>query len=341
MAAYNAEQTVESAICSVLQQTVESLEVVVVDDGSVDGTAERVRGLAREDRRVRLYQQENRGQGAARNRATAEAQAELVTVLDADDLLLPEYLERMGAALAASPRAGMAYTDAWVLDDASGRIARKSAMAAHRPATVPPYDPRPFLQLLLRQGNFIFVATTSRRSVLEAVGPWQESLNGAEDYELWLRILAAGHPVVQVDGPLVVYRRRAGSHSSDYLRSLRAENVVYRLIAEEWDVDDETRAIARGSYETVERLIRRYDRERHPPLRWVTDRLRAIRGTSFAVRAPGWTALLRMWQPCWRRREALVVPDTRQQFDHRLVLDGCGDDGVPIMAVPCPTLAPR
>jgi glycosyltransferase involved in cell wall biosynthesis len=276
MAAYNADETIESAIRSALLQTVDSLEVVVVDDGSVDETSERVRELAREDRRVRLFQQENRGPAAARNRATAEAQAELITVLDADDLLFPEYLERMGAALMASPKAGMAYTDAWLLDDTTGRVRRKSAMAYQLPPHPPPEDPGSFMQLLL-EGNFIFVSTTSRLRVLQDVGPWHESVNAAEDYELWLRILAGGHPVIGVAGRLAIYRDRVGSNSHNLLQQCQSLRTIYALVAEEWNVDEATRVIARRRRNILDRLVRRHESEWRGRFEQVSRPLRQTR----------------------------------------------------------------
>ncbi len=261
MAAYDAERTVEPAIRSALLQTVDSLEVVVVDDGSRDETARLVQGLAQDDNRVRLFRQGNRGPGAARNRATAESRGELVVVLDADDLLLPDYLERMGAALDTTPGAGMAFTDAWLLEDETGRVRRRSAMALQHPPAQPPADPGELFTLLLEQGNFIYVSTTTRRVVLEDVGPWNESVGvkGVEDYELWLRILARGHRVIAVPGRLGVYRRRVGSNSYDVRNQYACLGRVYGLVADEWAVDDETRAIALRCRDEANRLLRTHD----------------------------------------------------------------------------------
>lgn len=268
MAAYNAEQTIAPAIRSALLQTVDSLEIVVVDDGSGDATAELALELGRDDSRVRLFRQENQGPAAARNRATAESRGELVVVLDADDLLFPEYLERMGHALEAAPGAGMAYTDAWLLEDETGRIRRKSAMALQHPPADPPSDPGALFKLLLEQGNFIYVSTTTRRSVLDDVGPWDASVGvkGVEDYELWLRMLARGHRVITVPGRLAVYRRRVGSNSYDVRNQYACLSRVYALVAEEWAVDDEARAIAKRRRGEVERSLQAHDAGR-PGLR--------------------------------------------------------------------------
>ena len=172
MPAFDAAGTITAAILSVQLQTRDSFEIVVVDDGSTDETADIVEGLARDDARVRLFRQARSGPAAARNAALRHARAELVTLLDADDLLLPTYLARMDAALELAPQAGFAFnTDAWVLDDATGRIKRPMT---GRPKELPA-DPTHFLRLLLKQ-NFIFVAATVRRRAIEGIGGWREGL---------------------------------------------------------------------------------------------------------------------------------------------------------------------
>jgi glycosyltransferase involved in cell wall biosynthesis len=272
--AFDAARTVAAAIRSAQLQTVESLEILVVDDGSGDCTSEIVESLGREDTRVRLFRQPRSGPSSARNHALRHARGELVTFLDADDLLLPEYLDRMGAALDGAPQAGLAFTDAWLLDDATGRVQRAGVMSYRKPKAQPE-DPRDFLHLLLRR-NFVFVATTVRRRALEAVGGWRESLTAAEDYELWLRLVAAGYPAVHVDGRLAVYRRSLGSNSRDIHRLLASARDVYREVAETWDVDEASAKIAARRALQVERWIGRYDAGRDwPSTRLAVSRIRA------------------------------------------------------------------
>ena len=105
--AYNATGTIEATIRSVLAQTATELELIVVDDGSTDGTGDLVAAIASTDERVELIAQPNQGTAGARNTGIARASAAYVSFLDNDDLWMPRYLEAAGEALDAGPRSGV------------------------------------------------------------------------------------------------------------------------------------------------------------------------------------------------------------------------------------------
>jgi glycosyltransferase involved in cell wall biosynthesis len=241
--AYNASATLRSAIDSVLGQSRQDFELIVVDDGSADETLELARAYEI-DPRVKVVHQENRGLPAARNVAIAQARAPYVSLLDSDDLWLPDYLARMGEALDATPAAGFAYTDAWALDERAKRIRRATAMARLDPPENPPTDPDEFLRLLIRR-NFIFVGTTIRMAALKEAGGFNETLWAAEDYELWLRMLAHGRGAVRVPGPLAVKRVHPAAMSQDPARMYDALDEVWRLVSEEHPAPPDVRARAR------------------------------------------------------------------------------------------------
>jgi glycosyltransferase involved in cell wall biosynthesis len=243
MPAYNAASTIDAAIESVLAQTRKDFELIIVDDGSTDDTASRVEPYLG-DQRVRLIHQPNAGQATARNTALAAASGAYVSLLDSDDLWLPQYLDLMCGRLEETPSAAVAYTDAWVLDDQTRRVARATVAAPWHPPIVPA-DAMGFLRSLLEFGNFVFVGTTIRRAVLADVGVFRVGVEPSEDYELWLRIAARGYRFVRVDLPLAIYRRRPGQASANRGALDRAANEVFRIVAEEYGVSDDLRELAR------------------------------------------------------------------------------------------------
>jgi glycosyltransferase involved in cell wall biosynthesis len=222
--AYNAQATVVAAVRSALAQTIDDLEVIVVDDGSTDATAAVVREL--DDPRLRVISQANKGLSGARNAGVAVARAGHLAFLDSDDLWLPDYLELTLAALAADPKAGFAYTDAFVFDSSTGRVRRRTAMQRNRPPIPPPDEPAAFLFELLKR-NFVFVSITVRRAVLESVGGYSEARAAAEDYDLLLRIVMAGHRAAWVPGQHALYRTHPGQWSANAMRTNEHLAAIY------------------------------------------------------------------------------------------------------------------
>jgi glycosyltransferase involved in cell wall biosynthesis len=243
MAAYNSAPTIGEAIASVRCQTRSDWELIVVDDGSSDGTGDVAESFG--DPRVRIVRTAgNQGPAAARNRGISLAQAPLVCTLDSDDLWLPQYLETMERTLESNPTAAVACTDAWVLDQATGRVRKKSAMAFLDPPEPLPVDTETFLGELLRR-NFIYNSVAARRDALQAVGGYDERLWIGEDWELWLRLAAAGVRFVRVPELLAVYRQQIDSlMTSDPERLIEAKCEVYRVVAEDWDASSELRNLA-------------------------------------------------------------------------------------------------
>jgi glycosyltransferase involved in cell wall biosynthesis len=242
MAAHNSAATIAESIESVRRQTRSDWELIVIDDGSKDSTAEV--GERFDDPRIRVVREaENRGPSAARNRGISLARAPLVCTLDSDDLMLPQFLETMASTLDNAAEASVAFTDAWVLDDASGRVRKSSAMASAKPPDPVPADTRTFLVELLRR-NFIFNSVAARRESLLAVGGYDERLWIDEDWELWLRLAAAGVRFARAPRLLAVYRKHGASLTSDSQRLIAARREVYRIVAKEWPADSGVQALA-------------------------------------------------------------------------------------------------
>jgi glycosyltransferase involved in cell wall biosynthesis len=284
--AYNAERTVASSIRSVLAQTRGDFELVIVDDGSTDGTAAVIEPFLA-DRRLRLVRQENRGLARARNAGIEVARGRYVSFIDSDDLYLPSYLEAYGGALDADPQAAFAYGDSWALEDDTRRIRRKSTFSSLRPPVPPPSDLRAFMLELLER-NFISVMATTRRSVLVELGGHNPSFRQVEDYELWLRVVARGYRPVHVPGLHSIVRDRPDSLKKSHARMYESLSEAYRLVAEDYpDVPADLRAIARARMESAARQAAR--------ARDGGRRVRAqARARAHAVRVKG--LLLRRWR---------------------------------------------
>lgn len=219
--AYNAGRFVEEAVRSALRQTYADLEVVVVDDGSTDDTAERVRALCAADPRVRLLQQENGGVAAARNRGIAAARGALIAPLDADDVWYPAKLERQVEVMARDDTLGLVYTG-WERVDEAGRPIPGTARAPRAEG---------WLADRLVLANLIPCASAPliRRACLEEVGGYEDHRGfggqGCEDWDLYLR-LAERYRFAVVPECLVGYRQSGGSMSANRRRMRRSYEVV-------------------------------------------------------------------------------------------------------------------
>jgi len=242
MPAHNDVSTVAGAIESVRLQTRPDWELIVVDDCSRDGTADVAEAVG--DPRIRVVRQtENLGPSATRNRGISMARAPIVCPLDSDDLWVPEYLEAMGRALEANPNASVVCSDAWVFDERTGRVRKRSAVEQQNPPEPVPDDPETFVVELLRR-NFVYYSVAARRESILAVGGYDERLWVGEDWELWLRLAAAGFQFAFVPQLLGLHRKRDGSLTSTLERSLEGRREVYRVVAEDWDASPEIRELA-------------------------------------------------------------------------------------------------
>jgi glycosyltransferase involved in cell wall biosynthesis len=275
LAAYNEEDYVGDAIGSVLAQTREDFELKVVDDGSADATAEVVKGFD-SDPRLTLISQENRGLAASLNRGIVAGSAPYASLIDADDLWMPTYLEQLGEALDRHPEAGFAYTDAWWYDVARGRFWRRTISEYLGAPDDPPTDPDQFLRLLMK-ANFVFGLTTIRRSAFDAVGGFNESLRACEDYELWIRLLANGYPAAHVKGRLAIQRDRRDSMSSNLRSMLTNVREACRIAAEELPTSNEVTELARQRIVEMDHGLAALDGQAKATAAWWALRERLIR----------------------------------------------------------------
>lgn len=199
--AYNAARTIQPTLRSVLGQTVDDLEVIVVDDGSTDDTAGAVNTLA--DPRLRVLRQDNAGHAAARNTGIGEARGKWVAFLDADDLWLPNKLERQLAELRANPHIRALHAGAVHVDDAL-----RPLFIGYAPA-----GKNTLLDVLCFDGLPGFMCTPIvDRTLLDEVGRFDPSLIILQDWELAIRLARCGE-LYSLQEPLALYRVHAGNQS--------------------------------------------------------------------------------------------------------------------------------
>jgi glycosyltransferase involved in cell wall biosynthesis len=239
---FDGERYLGEAIESVLAQPLAADELIVVDDGSSDDTVSVVRASG--DPRVVLLEQDHVGAAAARNAGVARARARIVTFVDSDDLLLPRYLEVVDSVFCGNPGVGFVHTDAYVLNATSGRIRRTTATEEYRPVPAPRTAAE--FHATLIEVNFVYNAVSVKREVFDLVGPFNEALKAAIDYEMWLRIAAHGVEAAEAPGPLALYRSgRRGSISSDHERVFSNLLTVYEIAAEHPGSDAAKEAVRR------------------------------------------------------------------------------------------------
>jgi glycosyltransferase involved in cell wall biosynthesis len=218
--AFNAERFIGQTLDSVLQQTYDHFEIVVVDDGSTDRTAELVREYAGRDTRIQFYQQQNQGPSAARNAAIAKSTGEFVAPLDADDIWYSEKLGKQVDCMTQSGmRTGVVYAWTVHLDETGSPTGSYSARTEEGSV---------YLKLLCNN----FLATGSvpliRRTCLNECGGYRTEFVGLEDKELFLRI-AEKYEFRVVPEFLVGYRHVRGSTSHGHSR---IEKCHMRLVDE-------------------------------------------------------------------------------------------------------------
>lgn len=212
--AYNAETTLEATIASVREQSFADWELVICDDGSTDGTLALAERLAAADPHIRLVSQENRGSGDAYNTTVRNAQADLLVMLSADDLLLPDHLASMHEFIAENPDAAIFTAGGWYEYEDGTRELSILNEAWAQPAECSLTD--------LLSACFFGIGAVYRREVFDAVGGFREDIY-AEDYLFWLLAMAHGYKHRFLNRPLAVHRRNAEQKSADALKMRHAD----------------------------------------------------------------------------------------------------------------------
>lgn len=209
---YEAAPYVERAVSSILAQTFQDFELVVVDDGSCDDTVDLVESI--DDDRIRVIVRENEtGITSALNRGIEESNGRYIARHDADDWSAPRRFEIQVRTLESNPELALVGTGAYLVDERGDVFARRRVLE------------RPSLSDLRSHNEFVHGTVLMRRDALEAVDGYDEWFETAEDYDLWLR-LADRYTVGNVDRPLYYFRQH---DSSVYGRDLERLKLYHHL----------------------------------------------------------------------------------------------------------------
>jgi glycosyltransferase involved in cell wall biosynthesis len=209
---YNRGWTIKEAVESVFAQDTEDYELLVVDDGSTDNTADILRSYGSD---IKVIRQSNKGVSAARNAGIAASSGQLLAFLDSDDLWLPAKLSRQVEFFSSKPEAVINQTqELWIRN---GR--RVNPKKRHHKFSGPIFERS--LALCLVSPSAVMI----RKGLFETIGGFDESLPACEDYDFWLRV-SCRYPVDLIDTPLIIKR---GGHPDQLSRAAGLDK--YRIKA--------------------------------------------------------------------------------------------------------------
>lgn len=212
--AYNVEEFIGPALQSVLAQSYRNLEVIVVNDGSTDETAEHAASF--NDPRLRIISRPNGGLSAARNTGLDAANGKYIALLDGDDLWFPGYATAHLAALEGDPSLGISYSHLAYIDERGDRTGQLLTTNVEQPS---------LMQLVNR--NSLSSHVVVRRECFEHAGLFNEKLRACEDHEMWVRILhRTGFHARRIPQVLSGYRVRSTSLTMNFPHQLAFAHAV-------------------------------------------------------------------------------------------------------------------
>jgi len=205
---WNGEQYLAASVESILDQTFESFELLIVDDGSTDQTVSIARRYGAMDARIKLVRIGHGGVANALNAGFRQARAPYVARMDADDIALPSRLQLQIAYLDSHPRCVVVGCDTEVIDENENDLGIMSFPITHEA----------LVNLLLsgRGSPFVHPAVVMRRDAVQAVGGYRPEHCPSEDYELWLRLIHSGE-FASIPKCLLRYRMHRNSVSAQDL----------------------------------------------------------------------------------------------------------------------------
>jgi glycosyltransferase involved in cell wall biosynthesis len=268
---HNSAPFVEHTLASLQAQTFTDWEAILIDDGSTDGTGERLASWTERDKRIRLIRQHNQGLAKARNIGVSNATGKFLHFLDSDDWMLDDAYANMATRLLEVPDIAGVYCGMTICTE-HGIIAKQYECPLTEWVT--------FNRVAL-DNPFPIHSVLIRRDVLDVVGLFDETLQHCQDWDLWGRVFRCGFRLIPVPGPFAVYRMVRTSLSARhntfwrtglrvlqrlYAEDSRCQNPVqdwvkgadksqYPLSIKTWASYCLPRAISSGDSETVEEIM--------------------------------------------------------------------------------------
>lgn len=214
--AFNAAKYLPAALESVDSQTFRDWQIILVDDGSTDNTAEVVAPfIERFGTKLKYIRQENQGPSAARNNAIRSSKSEFVAMLDGDDVWLPCRLSESLRVLRERPSAGMSYGLITYIDTDGNKLHTFTGNREHADGRIAPH-------IYMRRVELPCATVTVRRKSAEEVGLFDVKMRSTEDRDLWLRI-ALRNEVAFIPEVLAYYRLSPDSASTNTQRMFKAQ----------------------------------------------------------------------------------------------------------------------
>lgn len=216
---YNGEAYVREAVESILAQTFTDFELIIINDGSTDGSSTILRELAARDPRIVLVERANGGLVSALNEGIGQARAELIARMDADDVAMPERFALQYARMEAEPHLGLLGSFIRIMDK-TGRIIRQGDY---------PVSPAETARFLEHGCPVAHPTVMMRREAVLKAGGYRKLFSHCEDYDLWLRISELGYGIANLPQPLLNYRMHGANVSAVHREAQELGSIVARL----------------------------------------------------------------------------------------------------------------
>jgi glycosyltransferase involved in cell wall biosynthesis len=217
--AYNAGGLIAECLKSVLAQSYQDFEIILVNDGSPD-TDLLERALAPYQQRIRYIRQDNRGPSGARNQGILQAEGEYIAFLDSDDVWLPQHLSEQIAMLRKDPSLDLVYSDSMLV--------REGRQVGNAFGLEPQHPPVSFEKILTEECTVGTSSTLAKRQALIDAGLFDEQFRCCEDFDLWLRMSFRGAKISYQSSVHLLHRLAPESLSGNRYVMKRARIEVYK-----------------------------------------------------------------------------------------------------------------